>query len=640
MSAALEYLDELGQFLAGLHARQCWGEHICLAAQPITPNGTPDAIVDDAVGEAARITGGWAEQLAEAVDGLGSEAAIVQAIAIVARRFDVESFAALTEREILRGVMLGSLDAEWEFQQGDTIPLARFAEQQEAAFAQLPFADAIRLWEERKVLPKAAFEALNEGAKRKAFTIARVASDELLTTAHAELLRMIRESPETTYKDPETGKWIHKGPNFREFKKFVRERLESAGWTPANASHIETIYRTNVVSAYSSGRVAHGLKPTMLAALPYWQIHTVRDDRQRKTHRAAHGVVLLKTDRFWLIAFPPFGLSCRCRAVARSKSWVERTGAKIGPAPTGLPDPGFDSGIKALIQAPPATLIEPPKPRPAQVQVPTQVPRSALPPFPGQGFKPPPAPVRMPAPAPVPIAPRGGWSAGDFTARGIRVDGVEEVNKSATDLFGRELSPDEYKELAAVDMLREANVAVSPQWSRSEHTMIRVSVSSPDGTIARRYVRDGETLVAKHQLFELEPGAQGKGIGRRVLRQQLQQYLRYGVGRIELDAAWVGQYTWLRMGFQLREELMSLDSLKKEFRAWMTRNGIAREVAKEVEAQIVSPRGLALAQLGGRKLGKEFLLERGQSEAGLIPLQLTVDPNDPYFRLVAEDVGL
>jgi SPP1 gp7 family putative phage head morphogenesis protein len=175
----------------------------------------------------------------------------------------------------------------------------------------------------------------------------------MLNDVHAEISRQIKNSGEISYKDPDTGEWVYKGPNPREFKRFVKERLESAGWTPANPSHIETIYRTNIRTAYSSGEFVELTQPDVLAARPYWQIVTVRDSRQRKSHRKAHGIVLPADHPFWRTCYPPFGYNCRCGVVSRSKKWVEKHGGVSEP-PMDLPDPGFDSGTQSLLVPKPA----------------------------------------------------------------------------------------------------------------------------------------------------------------------------------------------------------------------------------------------------------------------------------------------
>lgn len=217
--------------------------------------------------------------------------------------------------------MLGAIDSMLEREQDEDEPLPVLASWRAgqailqkvgaaATITGMPFEQAVRLFEERKILPKAHFDQLRDAAKKKAFTIAGLAQEELLQEAHGELARQIRDSKEKTFYDEATGKWVYKGPNLREFDKFAKARLETAGWTPKSASHVETIFRTNTMSAYGSGRIIETTQPAVVAARPYWEIRGVNDSRQRPSHRKAQGTILSVDNPFWRKAYPPFGYNC------------------------------------------------------------------------------------------------------------------------------------------------------------------------------------------------------------------------------------------------------------------------------------------------------------------------------------------
>ncbi len=330
---------------ATLGARTRLGDHVCCARQPETVNGSPEVLIESGVRESARITKAWGDALVEAVAGLETAGEIFEALTRTANGLELGKFARAAERRILHGVMLGAMDSNWERENEALVSLEHFSAPRVLAkepglpsFVGKPFAEAIRLFKERQVLERDKFEQLTAAAKRRAFTVARLARQELLVAAHAELSRQIESSPAT-------------GPKLGDFKKFVAERLETAGWTPANPSHVETIYRTNVVGAYSAGRHAEMTQPEVLQARPYWQWFSVRDDRARATHRAAHGTLLPADHDFWQRAFPPAGYNCRCRVVSRSQRWFEANGGASSAVPDGLPDDGFTGGAGALLSA-------------------------------------------------------------------------------------------------------------------------------------------------------------------------------------------------------------------------------------------------------------------------------------------------
>jgi SPP1 gp7 family putative phage head morphogenesis protein len=414
---ALEAADELEAFAGfyGAQAARCfYGDHVCLAAQPDDANGSVEDLVERGVGDTAAITGAWADAIAEAVHDRTTPGSVLTVLGGL--ELDLTPFARIVERELVQGAMLGALDSEWERTHDEELAPARFAEHvpgtitvrfaaaAEGAFSSLPYADAVRIFNEKQVLPKAAFDALEKGARRTAFTVARMASADMLNTTKDELARVLNESRRKSFQQPD-GTWVNPGPNLRDFRRFAKERLESAGWTPANKSHVETIYRTNVVGGYASGRFVEQRKPEVLALLPYWQIRGVNDSRARPTHKAAFGIVLPADSPFWLHAYPPFGYNCRCRVISRSKRWVEREGVRIGPVPQHLPDPGFDSGTSRLISVPASALVTP-RPAPPPAPAPTHAPHLH-----------PPLPPPLPAPPPLPGPPLPPISSGEDEER-------------------------------------------------------------------------------------------------------------------------------------------------------------------------------------------------------------------------------
>ncbi len=337
IAAAVRREAELLRATVGARAR--FGDHVCCAQQPGTVNGSPEVLIDSGVRESARITKTWSDALVDSVTGLDTPGDIFEALTQAANGLPLVGFARAAERRILHGVMLGALDSTWERENEALVALEHFTAQRVLAkepgtpsFVGKPFAEAIRLFKSREILSKDKFEQLTAAAKRRAFTVARLARQELLVAAHAELSRQLESAPAT-------------GPDLSDFRTFVSERLESAGWTPANPSHVETIYRTNVVSAYSAGRHAEMTEPAVLEARPVWGIMGVRDDRQRATHRAAHGTMLPASHEFWKRAYAPFGYNCRCRVISRGKAYLDRVTA----VPEGLPDEGFTSGVSSLL---------------------------------------------------------------------------------------------------------------------------------------------------------------------------------------------------------------------------------------------------------------------------------------------------
>jgi SPP1 gp7 family putative phage head morphogenesis protein len=311
--------------------------------QPRSANGSPEVLVERGVREGARHTSRWADELADAADGT-TETAIYNNLRRCAASLDVEGFARATERRLVHGAMLGGLDADYEMTHEAVIEPVHFvappipvpgepAASGIADFATMPFGEALKAFVGKKPITRRAFDRLTAAAKRKAFTVAGLARKDMLATAHDELSKALQD-----------------GDDLRAFSKRLAARFDAAGWTQLNPSHVENVFRTNVMGAYSAGRREQMTQPAVMAARPYWQILGVSDSRTRPTHKAAIGKVLPAGDPFFDRAGPPFGFQCRCRHVSRSAADMKRLGLvpTIGAQIRGLPDEGWDAGGSLL----------------------------------------------------------------------------------------------------------------------------------------------------------------------------------------------------------------------------------------------------------------------------------------------------
>jgi hypothetical protein len=314
--------------------------HICAAAQPRSVNGTPDTLIVRGVEATLEATGELAAAFVRAVSGKSSAKAIEAAINGVGRSFSKEKIARPVRRELLHGAMLGALDSRFEGETGNAVKPESFSQLHrprllagpfhDTRFADRPMREAIDSFLKKKTVTRDVFDAMEKDAQRRSFTVARAASEEMVKTVKRELLRQLAV-----------------GADLRDFGKHAAARFEAAGWVPANPSHVETIFRTNVMGSYSGGRIRQMTQPAVLAVRPYWQSLPVGDGppRQRPTHIL---FTLRASDPFWQTACCPYGYNCRCRL----RSLSVRQGAasvREGSSIRGLPDPGFASGIGSLL---------------------------------------------------------------------------------------------------------------------------------------------------------------------------------------------------------------------------------------------------------------------------------------------------
>ena len=295
--------------------------------QPSSVHGSPDKLVERGVREGVRSTATWADELVDAAHGTDAPS-IYRNLIARAKSLNVEPFTRALERRLVHTLMLGALDADHEATTDTPIAPVAFAAGGIPNFTTMPFGEAIAAFNAKQVMSRRQFDRLTAAAKHKAFTVAGLSTQAMLTTAHDEL-----------------SKAIAAGADLRDFSKKLGARFDAAGWTRLNPSHVENVFRTNVMGAYGDGRRAQMTQPAVLAARPYWQILGVDDARTRKTHASAHGKVLPANDPFFQNSGPPFGFSCRCRIISRSKKDLDRLGLTptFGAALRGLPDPGWSA---------------------------------------------------------------------------------------------------------------------------------------------------------------------------------------------------------------------------------------------------------------------------------------------------------
>lgn len=124
--------------------------------------------------------------------------------------------------------------------------------------------------------------------------------------------------------------------------------LASAHDVGFTRGYAQTVYRTNLNSAYTAGRMRQAKAPGVRSVAPGFRYDAVMDDDVRPNHRALDGFVALQNDPVWQQCSPPLGFNCRCTLALALRSEVEAAGllrggrarARTKPAGAG-PDPGF-----------------------------------------------------------------------------------------------------------------------------------------------------------------------------------------------------------------------------------------------------------------------------------------------------------
>jgi SPP1 gp7 family putative phage head morphogenesis protein len=214
---------------------------------------------------------------------------------------------------------------------GNKIKLATTAS---VPFAELPFQSVVPTQAIDRVLKligmsRAAFDGLAQRYKMQAFTIAGVSDVKLIEQIKNDLAGLMQS-----------------GGTEKDFEAAVNALTDEAGIERLAATQINTVFQTNVQTAYQNGRFEQMTDPAVSIALPFWTYRTAGDDRVRPAHAALDGFSARNDDVVWHRLYPPCGYNCRCTVTAEGPDDVDADASLPGTpripfAAASVPDPGF-----------------------------------------------------------------------------------------------------------------------------------------------------------------------------------------------------------------------------------------------------------------------------------------------------------
>lgn len=182
-------------------------------------------------------------------------------------------------------------------------------------FVNMPFIEAIDHFEGLAILSHEQIEELLESERARAFYVTRAASDTIRDRIHEQLRRALAESRQPGDESLNTG--------LDNFVESIRSEEARLGFSASSRDYLETVYRTNVASAYNAGRFAAQTSPDVVEATGYWEYVTADDDRVRDDHAALHGKQWRIGDPEAMALYPPNGFNCRCQMVTVDREDVD-----------------------------------------------------------------------------------------------------------------------------------------------------------------------------------------------------------------------------------------------------------------------------------------------------------------------------
>lgn len=182
----------------------------------------------------------------------------------------------------------------------------------------LPFYEAIAAAQARGIMLPDDYATLRAGiAKRAATTVSGLSVLD-------QIQRVIDSVTSALVSGQAFGDW--------------QREAQTQGWE-LPAGRLETIFRTNIQTAYSAGhwRAFEANK----ARRPFLMYSAINDSRTRPAHLAMDGYIAPVDALVWRQWTPPCGYNCRCSQISLTESEAIARGYGRQTPPDVQPDPGF-----------------------------------------------------------------------------------------------------------------------------------------------------------------------------------------------------------------------------------------------------------------------------------------------------------
>lgn len=167
-----------------------------------------------------------------------------------------------------------------------------FAELTAEDVENLPYAEAVEYLKKRDVIKKVDYNKLSDKMRFRAFTASRIADGDLLKRINSELIKNVND-----------------GKGLKDFLSLTKtDILNKVGMGAGGQGwYWENVYRTNVQTAYNTGRMM-GFEEDKPLALHFVGIE---DSRQTDVCHSLSNVIRPYDDPLWEKYIPPLHFGCR-----------------------------------------------------------------------------------------------------------------------------------------------------------------------------------------------------------------------------------------------------------------------------------------------------------------------------------------
>lgn len=166
----------------------------------------------------------------------------------------------------------------------------------------------------RRIMTRDEFDKLADEAKNQAFTVAKISSTATIDKIRDALYTSVEE-----------------GTSLGDFKRRIKDTLDES---PIGPAHLETVYRTNLQTAFSIGRDDLMDNPVVAEVFPYCAYEAIGDSRTRPDHWALMTLgidgtnIYRQDDPFWNVFSTPWDYNCRCGQRPVTIEYAARAGVK------------------------------------------------------------------------------------------------------------------------------------------------------------------------------------------------------------------------------------------------------------------------------------------------------------------------
>jgi hypothetical protein len=185
----------------------------------------------------------------------------------------------------------------------------------------LPFKEAIEFFSAKVNLPTRRWDDLRHGAHVRAFSVAGVTRDDMLTDFRAAMDRAMRDLDFDAFR-----------ASFDAIVERTGWQFNASGTTPEQRRQwrARIIFDTNIRTAYMAGRYRQMSDPAVARLMPFWRYNHNDSANPRQQHVAWDGLILRHDDPWWQVHYPPNGFGCNCDVSPLSRGALKRLG-KDGP---------------------------------------------------------------------------------------------------------------------------------------------------------------------------------------------------------------------------------------------------------------------------------------------------------------------